>query len=1167
MEREAPARGLRPGQRFYSVFPLRRSHLTRREEAPVRMKSFAVVALAVVVLGSILALPRAEAAPPMPYNLFGIARDASFNPLQPPTRITGFIDGVDYSNGTSVYSLSGNYDMDVYGNWWTNTGQPNTPEVKEGGDIGDQIMVVAGDMTTTGQVFTVLKTWSTGTVDFQPFITLAPGPANQPVLLKIARIVTRPADAGTQYVYICNPTSQRVDASFYTLERDSPGMFNGPTHAISGVIPPGGLLYVDENAWVGGGPPNVNGDNLKLVWTNNGSAFGTSNVVIDRVEFNATSGGTLFWEPGNTIMSDAAAPALGREIRRTFACGDTNNNAVDFTDAPETGRPSSNTPPTITVVTPNGGEVWSGNSIHSVTWQQADAQSAQLSVTVEYSADDQASWSIIYSNPNELNGLRSTVPPWTVPCINTNVAWVRVRAFDGGGLPALDTSDGPFTIDCRRPVLINTNPTGGATGIAVNAPVILTFNETMNRATTQTATNLLPNPGGIAFTWSTTSFVDDTVTVQHNDFAGNTLYTVTVSCVATDVSDPGNQLLNCPETFQFRTVQTNVSPTVVLTSPVGGEIWTGGSSHNIVYTTTDPDDNPINMDLFYSTNAGASWTPIGTTFPEAPGAHSYVWNPVPSVNTNAARVRVCATDSANPQVCQASPSNFTIDSTRPTVTGNSPTAANDVALTTPIVIRFSETMNRAALQSALLFAPSPPGVSGIVYQWSATTVTDDTLTIQHNDFAPCTTFTVTVGTGARDISDPGNTLLAAFSWTFGTECAPVVTITTPAGGEVWTGNSAHNVVFQANDTDAAVWVWINASTDGGVTFPYVLSTGSLRNTGAPVTVLVTVPPVDSTNARVRVTAQDSTKLETIRTSPIFTIDAIPPTVSSSTPADGDTGVDISAPFTIVFSEPMNRAETNASITLSPGTWPPFSFTWSANSRTVTVTHTPALATSTAYTISISIRAKDQSDPGNPLAAAASISFTTGTTGGITADAGPDRTGEVGSTFTLDGSGSTGAITNYTWSIQLPGGGTDTRYGQTATYAFNAVGAYTITLTVRDASGNTDTDTATVTITELRPADFLSQYWWLLLILIIAIVAALLFLLMGKRRKKEEPEEAPPAPAAKPPSKPAAPPPRAAAPAAAKPAGGTPKTVACPSCGTIVDSTDTECFMCGTALSK
>ncbi|MFQ5986582.1 MAG: PKD domain-containing protein [Thermoplasmata archaeon] len=74
--------------------------------------------------------------------------------------------------------------------------------------------------------------------------------------------------------------------------------------------------------------------------------------------------------------------------------------------------------------------------------------------------------------------------------------------------------------------------------------------------------------------------------------------------------------------------------------------------------------------------------------------------------------------------------------------------------------------------------------------------------------------------------------------------------------------------------------------------------------------------------------------------------------------------------------------------------------------------------------------------------------------------------DVGVVFTLDASGSSDnhRIANYTWDL---GDGT-ILYGETTTHAYDDAGDYTITLTVRDASGNEDTDTLSITAVAAAP---------------------------------------------------------------------------------------------------
>jgi PKD repeat protein len=77
-----------------------------------------------------------------------------------------------------------------------------------------------------------------------------------------------------------------------------------------------------------------------------------------------------------------------------------------------------------------------------------------------------------------------------------------------------------------------------------------------------------------------------------------------------------------------------------------------------------------------------------------------------------------------------------------------------------------------------------------------------------------------------------------------------------------------------------------------------------------------------------------------------------------------------------------------------------------------------------------------------------------------ADAGEDKEGVVGETFTFDGSNSIddGTLT-YSWNF----GDGNTNTGSSTTHSYTGIGTYTVTLTVEDQDLNSDTDTLTVEV--------------------------------------------------------------------------------------------------------
>jgi len=1147
----------------------------------VHSRAFAAVAVIVSLIAvAFVGFPHANAAPPQPHNFYGTAADSLATPYPVGTRITAWIDGVDYSNGTSVYVIPpgplGNYDMDVFGDNQTDvsgTGD-NTPTVKTGGDINDEIMYMAGDFTTVKplnpqHVFTAKDFWGSPTTGQSERLNLTAA-TTQPGLLKIGRIVTQPNDPWPQYLFLCNPTLSVIDASQYYLEKPVPGSFAGPTHPLSGPAPPG-LSYVNLTSWAPSGTTlATTGDALKLVWINPGGAnapFLGTDVIVDRVEFNQTFDPLVFVEPVNTIMTDASAPGLGQEIARIGAndCQDTNSNSVDFIVRGATARPppiGGNTAPSVTISTPSGGESWTGGTVHTVFWNQSDAEDASLTVTIDAGTDG-ISWPAAIFGGTRSNGANSVA--WTVPCTppfgNSTTVRVRAQVFDSGLLQGISITS-TFEIDCSRPTLDNVVPPMWQSGVSVNTDVTLTFSEAMNQGATNGAISIAPGPVLFNPTWTTpqTVVVDPTLPL-----VGNTMYTVTVSCAATDDSDPGNNLAACPRTSIFNTTTADPAPTVDLTDPDGLEVWTGASAHTIWWNMSDNTPGDLTTTLEYSTNGAAGpWTAIFTNLPRAQGVNSFAWT-VLCPSTTTARVRVTASDGVPQSSFDISAANFSIDCSAPTIISTSPGDGDfDVGVGDPITIIFSEPMEQATVTTPPAFSIAP-AVSGISFVW----LVPDTLQVTHNDFATCTQYTVTVAATAEDLSDPGNAMGTAFTWSFATACAPTVSISAPVGGEAFTGGFPQTLRFNLTDTDDPVFVWINWTSP----VPGPIGSPGFRSTAFEQVVSFSVPFGNTTAAQIQVTAQDSTN-EVGSDTVTFEIDSRPPSVTLSVPADGALNVGVTSSFTITFSEAMDRTTTGGAIGLIPsgGT---LTFTWTSTRTVVTVTHAQALTTTTWYNLTVSSSARDTSRPGNLLSPDYRAAFRTSATGAATADAGGPYTGLTGTNVQLDGSGSSslaGTIENWTWEITPQGGGAARfAFTETPTVQFATAGIYTIRLTVLDSAGNVASATTTATITAgLGGSNFLADYWWVFLILILAILGALFFLL-GKRRKKEEepmPPEVPPgqvetmppsrAPAWEPP-----PPPPPAAPMA--PSKGKPMTRECPTCGTIVDTTDTECFMCGTKL--
>lgn len=108
-----------------------------------------------------------------------------------------------------------------------------------------------------------------------------------------------------------------------------------------------------------------------------------------------------------------------------------------------------------------------------------------------------------------------------------------------------------------------------------------------------------------------------------------------------------------------------------------------------------------------------------------------------------------------------------------------------------------------------------------------------------------------------------------------------------------------------------------------------------------------------------------------------TTDAVVPTVSSSSPATGATGVALNGSLSVNFSEALDPTTVNTSTFTLSNAGNPVSGTVAYNNKVATFTPTGNLTASTLYTATLTTGITDLAS--NPLAANVVLTFTTGTT--------------------------------------------------------------------------------------------------------------------------------------------------------------------------------------------
>lgn len=394
----------------------------RRRVRPIARLALLLVATSLVAF--VLVPQGARAPSPLPMNTQGMAYDRSGSPLPAGTLIRTFVDGVDYSNDTTVVNAAGAFFVLTNGSLVLNQTTPEPSPWKTGASAGELVLYAAGTFATTVDVFQEVLAWHT---DLNVTQDLHLGSAQTtPAALRIQGLVTQPAQGGPQYVFVCNPTTANVSLADYYLQVDRPGTYFGGNFTLTGTVGPDAQERVNLSSAF---PLNVTGDALKLVYRNPAGASasaGGRDFVIDRLEYNAASGGTLDWQPGNTTMGNAPAPGPGQILERSPFCSAT-PAPRSFQLAVEPGLPPSG-PPTVTILSPTPGQSVQGGGPFTIRWTLSDPVFIPAYLRVWVNVTYQGTTTSLLSGTPGVTAL-----DWSVPDVGAIPATVSVTAVDPFG--------------------------------------------------------------------------------------------------------------------------------------------------------------------------------------------------------------------------------------------------------------------------------------------------------------------------------------------------------------------------------------------------------------------------------------------------------------------------------------------------------------------------------------------------------------------------------------------------------------------------------------------------------------------------------------------------------------------------------------------------------------
>ncbi|MFQ6106559.1 MAG: Ig-like domain-containing protein [Thermoplasmata archaeon] len=241
-----------------------------------------------------------------------------------------------------------------------------------------------------------------------------------------------------------------------------------------------------------------------------------------------------------------------------------------------------NEPPTITMISPFGGESWSGGSVHQVSWTASDAEDPTevLDVWLNYSSSASGPWVPI----PEAQGVRADNTPmnWSIPLVNISMVIINATVVDSRGVWNFSHSEA-FEIDSAQPTISDYYPPIGDQ-VPASVQVTITFNESMNEFTAETAFEMTHLDSGSqvqgTFDWQGNTMRFTPLT----SLAAGAWYKVEIDASPTDDSVPGNHLLqNLSWIFQTETGDV-VPPTVVSTYPEDNQVDIPTNIRNITIT-------------------------------------------------------------------------------------------------------------------------------------------------------------------------------------------------------------------------------------------------------------------------------------------------------------------------------------------------------------------------------------------------------------------------------------------------------------------------------------------------------------------------------------------------------------------------------------------------------
>jgi large repetitive protein len=526
------------------------------------------------------------------------------------------------------------------------------------------------------------------------------------------------------------------------------------------------------------------------------------------------------------------------------------------------------------------------------------------------------------------------------------------------------------------PSVSSTSPANGATNVAVNPNIVVTFSESVS-ASGSSFTLECPSGTPKSFTVSGSPGSSITLDPTANLPEGTTCAVKVIASQIsdTDANDPPDHMA-ADYNFSFT---TDSAPSVTSTSPADGATAVSAST-NVTVTFSEPVNASAasftiecpsgSPQSFGVTGSGTSTITLDPTS-DLPGAT----NCTVTVLANG----ITDVDGGDPPDNLAANYvfSFTTADAAPSVTSTSPAdGALHNAVDTNVVVNFSEPVTATGSSFTLECPAGTPRSFAVSGSPGSSITLDPTSNLPEGTI--CSVKVIASEISDVDSVDPPDHMTADYSFSFTADAAPAVTATTPADGATNVDPSANITVDFSEPVDVTTSSFTIACP-GTQTFA-VSGSGTSSITLDPDSDLPSTASCTVTAVAANISDSDTgdpPDHPAANTSFSFTTQDAAPSVTSTSPADGATDVARNSDVDITFNEAVT-ATANA-FTLECPAGSPIAYTPSGSPGT-TLTLDPAGdlppgTTCTVKVIAAEISDVDSVDPPDHMAADYTFSFT------------------------------------------------------------------------------------------------------------------------------------------------------------------------------------------------